>query len=292
MLWQRLITGPLLIALILAVVWCDALLDRWSAARELPPGLLLFSFACVLAVLIAREIVAFLRGAGLPASAFAASFAALLGLVGTSLSTLVPTGVGVSGALSTALAAMLLAALLRMARERDPKGVLALVGGTLLAGVYGGVLLGFWMLVRLEHSPWILVGAILTTKSCDIGAYFTGMSIGRRKMIPWLSPKKTWEGLAGGIVTATFVGAGLAVLSTRCESPTDHIPIWVGAVGGALVAVIGQAGDLAESAFKRDSGLKDSGRVLPGMGGVLDVLDSPLFTGPVVYWLLRLTTAS
>jgi phosphatidate cytidylyltransferase len=290
MLWQRLITGPLLIALILAVVWFDASLDAWSSARGLPPGLLLFGFACFLALLIAREVVAFLRGAGLAASLFAASVAALLGIVGTSLSALAPTSVGVSGVLSTALAAMLVTALLRMARERDPKGALALAGGTLLAGIYGGVLLGFWMLVRLEHSPWILVGAILTTKSCDIGAYFTGMSIGRHKMIPWLSPKKTWEGLAGGILVATAVGAGLAHLSARCESPSDQIPMWVGALGGALVAVVGQAGDLAESAFKRDSGLKDSGRILPGMGGVLDVLDSPLFTGPVVYWLLRFTT--
>jgi phosphatidate cytidylyltransferase len=156
--------------------------------------------------------------------------------------------------------------------------------------VYGGVLLGFWMLLRLEHSAWVLVGGVLTTKSCDIGAYFTGMSIGRHKMIPWLSPKKSWEGLAGGIVTATAVGALLAHYgSTQLASEADHIPWWVGAVGGALVAVIGQAGDLAESAFKRDAGLKDSGRILPGMGGVLDVLDSPLFTGPVVYWLLRLT---
>jgi phosphatidate cytidylyltransferase len=108
-------------------------------------------------------------------------------------------------------------------------------------------------------------------------------------MIPWLSPKKSWEGLVGGVATATLVGSGLAALSARCDSPNDQIPIWVGALGGALVALIGQAGDLAESAFKRDSGLKDSGRILPGMGGVLDVLDSPLFTGPVVYWLLRLT---
>jgi phosphatidate cytidylyltransferase len=144
------------------------------------------------------------------------------------------------------------------------------------------------MLIRLEHSPWLLVGAILTTKACDIGAYFTGMSIGRHKMIPWLSPKKTWEGLAGGIVFASAVGAALAHFSVHLASAADHYPWWVGAILGALVAVIGQAGDLAESAFKRDAGVKDSGSILPGMGGVLDVLDSPLLAGPVVYWLLRL----
>ena len=231
-----------------------------------------------------------MRAASIQASLFASIVAALLGLFGTAGSTLFQPASLASGVLSSALVLMLVVALLRMSRERDPKGSLMLAGGTLLAGIYGGVLLGFWMLVRLEHSPWILVGAILTTKSCDIGAYFTGMSIGRHKMIPWLSPKKTWEGLAGGIIVATAVGAGLAHLSARCESPSDQIPMWVGALGGALVAVVGQAGDLAESAFKRDSGLKDSGRILPGMGGVLDVLDSPLFTGPVVYWLLRLTT--
>jgi phosphatidate cytidylyltransferase len=70
------------------------------------------------------------------------------------------------------------------------------------------------------------------------------------------------------------------------------VPWWLGAIGGALMAIVGQAGDLAESAFKRDAGLKDSGKTLPGMGGVLDVLDSPLFTGPVVYWLLRLVPTS
>jgi phosphatidate cytidylyltransferase len=187
---------------------------------------------------------------------------------------------------------MLVVALLRMSRDRDPKGILTLAGGTLLAGVYGGVLLGFWLLVRLEHSPWILVGAVLTTKSCDIGAYFTGVSIGRHKMIPWLSPKKTWEGLAGGVVLATAVGAGLALLTTDATVVADRIPWWIGALGGALVAIVGQAGDLSESAFKRDSGLKDSGSLLPGMGGVLDVLDSPLFAGPIVYWLLRIAPSS
>jgi phosphatidate cytidylyltransferase len=287
MLWQRLITGPLLIAFILGIVWVDASLDAFARERGLPQGLVLFGFSAILAVLIAREITAFLRAAAIPASMGAAAIAALLGLFGTAGSALLSSKVGTAGGVATALSLTLLVALLRMARDRDPKGSLMLVGGTLLAGVYGGVLLGFWMLVRLEHSPWLLVGAVLTTKSCDIGAYFTGMSIGRHKMIPWLSPKKTWEGLAGGVVVASAVGALLAHFGSPYLEEADRVSWVLGAIGGALMAVVGQAGDLAESAFKRDAGLKDSGRVLPGMGGVLDVLDSPLFTGPVVYWLLR-----
>lgn len=288
MLWQRLITGPLLIAFILAIVWLDASMDAEAAGHGLPPGLVLFALLSVLAVLIAREVSGFLRSAGLPASASLSAFAALLGIAATAGGTLAPTRIGVAGIIATALALMLVAALMRMARDRDPKGSLVLAGGALLAGVYGGVLPGFWMLVRLEHSPWLLVGAILTTKACDIGAYFTGMSIGRHRMIPWLSPKKTWEGLAGGVVAAALVGALLAMASTRLSAESDHLPWWLGAVGGVLVAVIGQGGDLAESAFKRDAGVKDSGALLPGMGGVLDVLDSPLLAGPVVYWLLVL----
>ncbi|MCE2881599.1 MAG: phosphatidate cytidylyltransferase [Planctomycetaceae bacterium] len=287
MLWQRLITGPLLIALILGVVWFDASLDAPLAERGLPPGLVLLVFAALLSVLIAREVTAFLRAAKLPASNGAATAAALLGLAGTAGSAITGNPVATAGLGATALSLGLLGAMLRMAWNRDPAGSLVLAGGTLLAGVYGGVLLGFWMLIRLEHSPWVLVGAVLTTKSCDIGAYFTGMTIGRHKLIPWLSPKKTWEGLAGGVVTAAAVGGALGYLAQTHGEGADRFPWWIGAVGGALVAVIGQAGDLAESAFKRDAGLKDSGRTLPGMGGVLDVLDSPLFAGPVVYWLLR-----
>lgn len=288
MLWQRLITGPLLILAILGIVWVDARIEAASIECGLPAGLVLFALLALLSVLIAREVTVFLRAAGAKACGKVAALAALLGVAGTAGSTLASTQVGVAGVLATALALMLVAALLRMARDRDPKGALMLAGGVLLAGIYGGVLPGFWMLIRLEHSPWLLLGALLTTKACDIGAYFTGMSIGRHKMIPWLSPKKTWEGLAGGIVFASAIGAVLAHFSANLASEADHYPWWIGAVLGALVAIVGQAGDLAESAFKRDAGVKDSGSILPGMGGVLDVLDSPLLAGPAVYWLLRL----
>ena len=253
---------------------------------------MLLGLSALLSLAIAREVARFLRSAGLPASTGSCIVAALLGLCGTVGAALVKEPISASGMVATATAMMLVVALLRMARGRDPQGSLMLAGGTLLAGVYGGVLLGFWMLVRLEHSAWLLVAAILTTKSCDTGAYFTGMAIGRHKMIPWLSPKKSWEGLVGGVVTAPAVGAAFAHFSSAMPNTTDHVPIWVGAVGGALVALVGQAGDLAESAFKRDAGLKDSGRMIPGMGGVLDVLDSPLLTGPVVYWLLRAVSAA
>jgi phosphatidate cytidylyltransferase len=181
---------------------------------------------------------------------------------------------------------LFVAGLLRFSRGQNVKGVLAATGALLLVCVYSGVLISFWLLLRHDHSAWVLVGAILTTKSCDTGAYFTGIAFGRHKMIEWLSPKKTWEGLVGGVATAAVVGTLLALWSHQLPHPNDHLPWWIGTIGGVLVALVGQFGDLAESLFKRDAGLKDSGRLLPGMGGVLDVLDSPLMTGPVVYWLL------
>jgi phosphatidate cytidylyltransferase len=147
---------------------------------------------------------------------------------------------------------------------------------------------GFLLALRREHSAWVVAGIVLVTKSCDTGAYFTGRAIGRHKMIPWLSPGKTWEGLAGGMITAALVAIGGVALYRHFagESGVGAIPFWNAAIIGALFAVSGQAGDLLESVFKRDAGVKDSGRTIPGMGGVLDVLDSILLTAPVAFWLL------
>ncbi len=290
MLRQRLVTGPILIALLVGILWLDGRLDGWAAAQGLPRGPILLSLGVVLSVAIALETAGFLLRAGLRTSAWSCVAAALGGLAATAGAAIAPDAGLAAGIAATGVTAMLLAGLAPLARSHDPRGSLALAGGTALAGVYGGVLLGFWLLVRLEHAPWVVAGAVLVVKSCDIGAYFTGLAIGRHRMIPWLSPKKTWEGLAGGVVTATAVGAGFATLSAAAADAADRVPLWAGALGGALVALIGQLGDLSESAFKRDATMKDSGRILPGMGGVLDVLDSPLFAGPVVYWLLRAST--
>lgn len=305
MLKYRLITGPLLIALIVALVWFDDRLEAWPLSGGLrsladalgwhhpnaPQGTVLFLLALAIVPLMANETTRMIEAVGIATSRRLSIAAAAIAFVVTSALSFLRSPLHAGALSATALVAFVVFGLLRFSRGHNVHGVLAATGGLLLVAVYSGVLIAFWMLIRQEHSAWVLVGAVLTTKSCDIGAYFTGVSIGRHKLIPWLSPGKTWEGLAGGVATATAVGAGMALASQRLPHAADHVAVWVGAVGGVIVALVGQFGDLAESLFKRDAGLKDSGRLLPGMGGVLDVLDSPLMTGPAVYWLLAATTA-
>ncbi len=304
MLRYRLITGPILILLILGVVWLESAMETWTLTgrwhdlaasvgwqgERAPRGIAIFLMALLLVPLMARETARMIESVGIASSTTLAMVSATVTYVAVSLLPLLHSPVAATALGGTLALGLLVAGLLRFSRGHNVNGVMAATGGLLLVAVYSGVLITFWLLIRHDHSAWVLVAAILTTKSCDIGAYFTGVSIGRHKMIEWLSPKKTWEGLMGGVVTAAAVGTGLALLSSRLTDPVDHVPWWIGTIGGVLVALVGQFGDLAESLFKRDAGLKDSGRLLPGMGGVLDVLDSPLMTGPVVYWLLVFAT--
>lgn len=120
-----------------------------------------------------------------------------------------------------------------------------------------------------------LAAAIFVTKSCDIGAYFTGRLLGRHRMSPILSPKKTWEGAAGGLLLATATGVGFLAWT---------YPWWAAALLGLALGLAGMIGDLMESLLKRDSGHKDASTMVPGFGGVLDVIDALLFAGPVAYF--------
>ncbi|MBL9119879.1 MAG: phosphatidate cytidylyltransferase [Phycisphaerae bacterium] len=290
MLRYRLITGPLLIAFMVGLVWLDERLGASGNGGETgqgwPRGILLLALGLVVAPLIARETTRMLASVGVAVREWLAMASATVAFVAVALLPKASSPALATGLLATLFVVVLIGGLLVFSAGHNVKGVLASAGGLLLATVYGGVLLAFWPLIRNDHSAWVLVGAVLLTKSCDIGAYFTGMAIGRHRLIEWLSPKKTWEGLVGGVATSTAVGAGLAALSSHLPVAADHLPIWVGAVGGVMAGLIGQIGDLAESLFKRDAGMKDSGRILPGMGGVLDVLDSLLLSGPALYWLL------
>jgi phosphatidate cytidylyltransferase len=124
--------------------------------------------------------------------------------------------------------------------------------------------------------------AIFVPKCCDIGAYFTGRLLGRHPMAPVLSPKKTWEGLLGGLllsaVAAVAINRPLSVLRGGDVAAAGF---------GLVVGGVGALGDLAESLIKRDCRRKDASQIVPGFGGVLDVIDSILFAAPVAYCWLR-----
>ena len=115
----------------------------------------------------------------------------------------------------------------------------------------------------------------------DTGAYLTGSLLGRHRMTPRISPAKTWEGFAGGLVFAGVSGALLVHFVLGA-------PWWQGVVFGVVLGLCATVGDLAESAIKRDVGLKDMGKLLPGHGGMIDRLDSMLYCAPVAWALLNL----
>jgi phosphatidate cytidylyltransferase len=142
-----------------------------------------------------------------------------------------------------------------------------------------------------DGPGWLFVFyTVVVTKFCDIGAYVTGRLFGRHKMIPRISPNKTWEGIIGGI--AISVAASVATFK-YLEYPLPRISqfgfsYYDSLIVGVLLAVLGAAGDLIESLFKRETRVKDSGGVLPGIGGALDLIDSLLFTAPILYVYLVL----
>jgi len=180
-----------------------------------------------------------------------------------------------------------------MARRRTDQAVAA-IGATLLMVAYLGLLPQYVVRLRVfgpTGAAWLMLYFILTVKICDIGAYFTGRVAGRHKLIEWLSPQKTVEGLLGGVAAAVVFAVGVPLLVRRWADPSSPIPaLFPPALRcvsfGVLMALVGQAGDLLESLIKRDAAAKDAGDAIPAFGGLLDVLDSLLLTAPLACWIL------
>lgn len=194
-------------------------------------------------------------------------------------------------------AAVVLSAFIReMVIFREPGHAVIRVGMTLFIAAYLGLLPSFfaqlrWLKDLPDHEGAVSRGtlalalAIFVPKFCDVGAYFTGRFLGRHKATPVLSPKKTWEGFGGGMVAAVLTA--LAIHRLGPVFPGAELA-WLSAVAfGVVVGFTGIVGDLAESLVKRDCQKKDASQVMPGFGGVLDVVDSIVFAAPVVYWWLR-----
>lgn len=290
MLGPRVAVSAVLIPTLLLGLW----VDQWLGETQNLPGLVLFVMLAVVGVGASFEVAAMMqsKGALTPTAVLGAS--GVLGLGAMTVAALTPMPeFGRVSVLGTTVAAVFMGALLFHCRRRQTQGAILAGAGAVFACVYLGVFPGFWMLVRQEHAAWVVAGALLVTKSCDIGAYLTGRLIGRNKLIPWLSPGKTWEGLAGGLVFAAALSAGLVAwgnatggLSGDGQGSTRLAPVWFAAVAGLILGLVGQLGDLTASLLKRDAGIKDSGASVPGFGGVLDLVDSAIVVAPVAYWLL------
>ncbi len=189
------------------------------------------------------------------------------------------------------LVSIMLFAALRRALLRQTQEAIHSMAGTLLSAMYLGGLGWFLIALRVKHSKHIhgttmvILMILLVVKSTDIGAYFGGRALGRHKLIPWLSPGKTWEGLFFGLLTAAGIGA---ICSRFIGWPAYELVWWKGAIFGVVIGGIGQMGDLLESLMKRDADVKDSGKLVPGFGGILDIIDSPLLAAPFAYALFSI----
>lgn len=131
---------------------------------------------------------------------------------------------------------------------------------------------------------WYVLFLVLVTKFSDMGAYLTGSLIGKHPLIPHISPKKTWEGFFGAL--AFSIGGGCALVALL-PGKLSLLGYGHAAVLGLILGFAAVVGDLAESLIKRSCGVKDSGRFLPGIGGALDLIDSILFTAPMMFFYLR-----
>lgn len=182
----------------------------------------------------------------------------------------------------------------RPVEGRDPITAVAI---NLLGFVYVAVLFHFAsrlvfmgeirddMMVSTEGA-FLLLWLVAVTKFTDMGAYITGSLIGKHKMIPHISPAKTWEGFGGALFFAQLAGIGLYLIFPQqlvILTSLHHVIIL-----GVLLAVLAVVGDLAESIVKRSLGAKDSGKFLPGIGGSLDLIDSICFTAPAMVLYLEL----
>lgn len=204
--------------------------------------------------------------------------------LGLGLGLLVTAGFAIPGLLSeTATVTFLIAAVLlnQLLSGREIKTGLMDTAVVTFGVLYVAWLLGHLILIRsLQEGIFLVFLVFLVTWANDTGAYLVGAPLGRTPLAPRISPKKTWEGVIGGTVAS--VAAAFACRAWFLESLTAVDALVIGVV----ISVTAPLGDLCESLLKRSAGIKDSGSIVPGHGGILDRVDSLIFTAPAIYYYL------
>ncbi len=282
----RIFIGFLLIASLLGLLYADEYFTgataKWLPMQHVPAGGILFAAsALIILPLLALELSRMLRAINPDAPGFVWTLCVALCAFIVGCEHLFHWVI-VAWLAGNVLLLTLLPALIAAFSKKWFTALTGL-GYWVLISVWIGWLPACWINMRSTLPAWALAWAVLAVKSGDIGAYFSGVALGKNRMAPWVSPKKSWEGLAGGIILSCAVGAAL----TNALGQS----ILVGVAFGALAAFIGMLGDLSESILKREAQAKDSGHILPGMGGIFDVMDSLLPTAPLALWLLAKSSA-
>jgi phosphatidate cytidylyltransferase len=177
----------------------------------------------------------------------------------------------------------------------EPDRAIPNVSMTIWLIVYLGFFGSFVTRLRMDMAgplgAWLVLYFLIVVKFADIGAYFTGIAIGRHRIVPKISPGKTLEGYLGGMVLAVIVAVSLSwlggiIMPIQGASPGPWLSVRQAAIFGVTMGLAGQLGDLVVSLVKRDAAIKDSGSLIPAFGGVMDVIDAPLFAAPLAWWLL------
>lgn len=291
MLRWRLLISALLIPLLFAAFYFDA---HWGKSA---PVLMLF--VALLAWRGATEMVDLLRirsftpnRALVVAGSILVAISSWYGRFPHMPIAIAPDGNTLAQVTLTYSCTVLALFLLATYRYREPGQSMETLGAELLIVSYIGVLLGVAVQLRWvagSDAGYLVIGSlIVVVKSGDVGAYFFGRFLGRRKMVPHLSPGKTWAGAVGALVGSALGGVLWLQFAPPLFNSAWEPPQWYwAAIYGLVLGVVGLIGDLCESLIKRDVGKKDSASLFPGFGGLLDLMDSVLYAGPVAYILWK-----
>jgi phosphatidate cytidylyltransferase len=299
MLATRLVFGLLMVFGLLAALWVDEFFAPWF------PFWFILTAAAMLSA--AREFAALLDATSASPSGNSVVGGVLAIVIANWVPHLVENTSQVEGGLAllydpgrpldvlawpflTFVAVLMTSFVVQSIQFAKPGRTMAKISGTVLAVAYVGLLGSFTIQLRWyegrHQGLMAVVFLVATAKGADTGAYTLGRLAGRHKLWPQLSPKKTIEGALGGMA----FGVGAALLVAAIARYWLHIPTFnwsLAAIYGLVIAAAAQLGDLMESMIKRDCERKDASQAVPGFGGVLDVLDSLMFAGPVAYalWL-------
>ncbi len=258
MLKKRIITALWVIPLLIVTVWFG---EPWFS--------LLVAIWGLLAVLEFYRLVA---AAKVPPLTY-------FGLIGTLVFILSPHFVRYGITLPVMLTSIIVLSLVWLVLRPQKEQAFASWVWTIAGIIYVGWLLSFWVALRGldDGRNWVFFG-LFTTFASDTSAFFVGRALGRHPLAPRVSPDKTWEGAIGGGFGAIIASLLLVALISL------PLTYWQAILLGLTVSILGQFGDLVESLFKRNMGVKEASRLVPGHGGALDRIDSVIFAGIVVYY--------